>query len=46
MVAQEIKQSPDEVRRWSLSDLVDIVSDILSKNDTETYVYYFSEDMK
>ena len=27
-----------------LSDLIDVVSDILSKNDAETYAYYFPEE--
>lgn len=44
MVSQEIKLSPDSVREWSLSDLIDVVSDILSKNDAETYAYYFPEE--
>ena len=43
MVSHEIKLSPQEVREWSLSDLVDIVSDILTKGDAETYAYYFQE---
>lgn len=43
MVAQEIKLSPQEVRDWSLSDLVDLVADILNKNDTEAYAYYFPD---
>ena len=43
MVAHEIKLSPQEIREWCLSDLIDIVSDILNKNDAETYAFYFSE---
>ena len=46
MVAQEVKQSPENIRQWSLSDLVDMVSDILSRNDAEAYTYYFPEDTK
>lgn len=41
MVAKELKMPPDEIRQWSLSDLVDIVSEILSQNDQEIYNYYF-----
>jgi len=41
MVAKELKMPPDEIRQWSLSDLVDIVSEILSQNDQEIYSYYF-----
>lgn len=44
MVSQEVKQSPDDIRKWSLSDLVETVSDILSKNDAETYSYYFPDN--
>ena len=44
MVSHEIKLGPDNVREWSLSDLIDVVSDILSKNDAETYAYYFPEE--
>lgn len=44
MVAHEIKLSPQDVREWCLSDLVDIVSDILSKNDAETYAFYFPDN--
>lgn len=43
MVAQDIKLSPQEVREWSLKDLVDLVADILTKNDTEAYAYYFPD---
>lgn len=43
MVSHEIKMSPQEIREWSLSDLIDIVSDILNKGDAETYAYYFPE---
>lgn len=46
MVSQEIKISPQEVRTWSLSDLVDLVSDILSKNDAEAMSMYFPEGYK
>lgn len=46
MVSHEIKLSPDEIRNWSLTDLIDMVSDILSKNDAETYAYYFPDDKK
>ena len=42
MVAQDIKLSPQEVREWSLKDLIDLVADILTKNDTEAYAYYFT----
>ena len=41
MVVKELKMPPDEIRQWSLSDLVDIVSEILSQNDQEIYSYYF-----
>lgn len=43
MVSHEIKMSPQEIREWSLTDLIDIVSDILNKGDAETYAYYFPE---
>ena len=43
MVAQDIKLSPQEVRKWSLKDLIDLVADILTKNDTEAYAYYFPD---
>lgn len=42
-MAQELKVSPQEIRQWSLSDLIDIMSDILTKNDAEMYAYYFQE---
>ena len=42
MVSHDIKLSPQEIRQWSLTDLVEMVSDILSKNDAETYTYFFS----
>lgn len=41
MVARELKMPPDEIRQWSLSDLVDLVSEILSQNDQEIYSFYF-----
>lgn len=41
MVAHDIKLSPQEVRQWSLKDLVDMVTDILNKNDAEAYSFYF-----
>lgn len=44
MVAHEIKLSPQDIREWCLSDLVDMVSDILSKNDAETYAFYFPDN--
>ena len=40
MVAIEMKINPQDIREWSLSDLVDIVADILSKHDTELYQLY------
>lgn len=40
MVSYEIKLSPEEIRNWCLSDLIDIVSDIISKNDIEMYTMY------
>jgi len=43
MVSYDIKLSPQEIRQWSLVDLVDVVSDILSKNDAETYSYFFPD---
>lgn len=43
MVAHDIKLSPQEVRQWSLRDLVDMVSDILTRNDTEAFAFYFPE---
>ena len=46
MVAQDIKLSPQEVREWSLKDLIDLVDDILTKNDTEAYAYYFPKKKK
>lgn len=41
MVARELRMPPDEIRQWSLSDLVDLVSEILSQNDQEIYSFYF-----
>lgn len=43
MVSHELKLSPQEVREWCLSDLVDIVTDILNKADGEAFAYYFPE---
>ena len=43
MVAHDIKLPPQEIRQWSLSDLIDMVSDILNKNDMETYAFYFPD---
>ena len=43
MVSHDIKLSPQEIRTWCLSDLVEMVSDILSKNDIEAYTYFFPE---
>ena len=38
-----MKINPQDIREWSLSDLVDIVADILSKHDTELYQLYCSK---
>jgi hypothetical protein len=43
MVAHDIKLSPQEVRQWSLKDLIDMASDILTRNDAEAYSFYFPE---
>ena len=43
MVAKELKMPPDEIRQWSLTDLIDIVSEILSQNDQEIYSFYFEK---
>lgn len=44
MVSYELKIAPQQVRQWCLSDLVNIVSDILSKADAERYELQFNDN--
>ena len=36
-LARELKLSPHEISKWSLSDIIYMYSDIISKNDIEIY---------
>lgn len=40
----EMRLSPQEIKQWCLSDLVEIVSYILSKNDAEIYSMYCNKN--
>ena len=41
-LARELKLSPKEISTWSLSDIVYMYSDLISKNDIELYSMYES----
>ena len=42
MLAQDIKLSPQEVSTWSLSDVIYMYTDLISKMDVEMYSMYES----
>ena len=46
LVSHEIKLPPQEIKQWSLQDLVDIVSDIINKNDVEAFMMLDMESKK
>lgn len=37
MMARELKLSPNEVKSWSLSDVISMLADLISKVDNEMY---------
>lgn len=37
--------SPQQIREWNLTDLIDMVSDILNKNDIESFAFYFPDSV-
>lgn len=44
MVSHDIKLSPQEIKTWCLTDLIDMASDIITKNDYETYAYFCANE--